>query len=518
MKTRENIVRHVGRFLVAAWLLIGLASPGLAQEGSLTIAYHSGPGNEAPDPRARQWGWLSNQMGVTETLMGLDFELQLYPRLAESIEQSGPTTWRVTLREGVTFHDGSPVTAQSVIDSLTPISEEGHPAHNARLVDLLDLAEMKTDGELVVVFETNKPNAAFAWTLTEPGVVVLGEASEAFPINATGPFIFREVVADQWYRVEANPNYRDGAPALAEATIRKMTDPAAAALAFEAGDVDLVINYAETDYERILSTGAQGYAAPTTRLYHYALNHRSGPLTNKLIHRAVSLAIDREGIVEAALSDVGGVPAGAIFPQAMKDWAADIAPVYDPAEAERLLAEAGAVKENGLWMLDGEPLTIRIVTYSSRAANPPTAELTQAYLQAIGITATVSIGEFSANNEAIANGTADMHLQAFGTAPQGDPSYFPELLLAGPGFKIGGNVGGYANPDLDALLTEGRQTFDKAERQRIYTKVQELITEEAALIPVFHSNQTSVAQAGLSGFKVHPAETYWLNTEVALTE
>ena len=94
----------------------------MAQEGSLTIAYHAGPANEAPDPRARQYGWLSNQAGVTETLMGLDPDLQLYPRLAERIEQADPTTWRVILREGLAFHDGSPVTAQSVIDSLTPIA------------------------------------------------------------------------------------------------------------------------------------------------------------------------------------------------------------------------------------------------------------------------------------------------------------------------------------------------------------------------------------------------------------
>ncbi|WP_420347642.1 ABC transporter substrate-binding protein [Pelagibius sp.] len=500
-----------------AALTLPFAQPSAAQEGSLTIAYHSGPANEAPDPRARQYGWLSNQSGVTETLMGLDRGLQLYPRLAASIEQADPTTWRVILREGITFHDGSPVTAQSVIDSLTPIAEEGHPAHNLRLVGLLDLAGMETDGELVVVFRTNSPNAAFPWTLSEPGVAILGEASEDFPINATGPFIFREAIPDQLYRVEANPNYRDGAPALAEVRVVKAADPAAAALAFEAGEVDLVINYPETDYERILSTGAQGFAAPTTRLFFYGLNASNGPLENPLIRRAVSLAIDRQGIVDAALSGVGGVPAGAIFPQVM-GWAADIAPVYDPAEAERLLAEAGAVKEGGRWMLDGEPLTIDIVTYASRAALPPTAELTQAYLEAIGVAATVSIGEFGANNDAIKNGTADMHLQAWGTAPQGDPSYFPETLLAGPGFKVGGNVGGYANPELDALLAKGRQTFDEAERRATYARVQEIIAAEAALIPVFHASAVTVGRAGLNNFAVHPAETYWIDTQVSLSE
>jgi peptide/nickel transport system substrate-binding protein len=499
-------------------LLLALASlapfPAIAQEGSLTIAHMTGPANEAPDPRARQFGWLSNQAGVTETLMGLTPDMQIYPRLAEAIEQTDPTTWRVTLRAGVAFHDGSPVTAQSVIDSLTPIAEEGHAAHNPRLVALLDLAGMEAEGDRVVIFRTNSPNAAFPWTLTEPGVTVLGAPSEAFPINATGPFIFREAIPDQLYRVEANPGYRDGAPALAEVRVVKAADPAAAALAFEAGEVDLVVNYPETDYDRIVATGAQGLAAPTTRLFFFVLNHRSGPLADPLIRRAVSLAIDRQGIVDAALSGVGGTPAGAIFPAVM-GWAADIPATYDPAEAERLLAEAGAVKEGGLWMLDGAPLIIRIVTYSSRAALPPTAELTQAYLTAIGITATVTIGEFAANDEAIAAGNADMHLQAWGTAPQGDPSYFPETLLAS---GSGSNIGGYANPELDALLTEGRQTFDEAARRAIYARVQEIIAADAALIPVFHASQVSVARPGLQGFAVHPAETYWMNTGVRLSE
>jgi len=310
---------------LSAVAALGPVLPASAGEGSLTIAYHSGPASEVPDPRARQYGWLSNQAGVTETLMGLDRNLQLYPRLAENIEQTDPTTWRVTLRGNLTFHDGSPVTAQSVIDSFMPIAEEGHAAHNPRLVRLMDLAGIEADGALTVVFRTKSPNAAFPWTLTEPGVAVLGSASDTFPINATGPFVFREAVPDQLYRVEANPNYRDGPPALAEVRVVKTGDPAAAALAFEAGEVDLVINYPETDYDRVLGAGAQGFAAPTTRLFFYGLNVTNGPLENRLIRRAVSLAIDRQGIVEAALSGVGGVPAGAVFP-AMMDWAADIAP------------------------------------------------------------------------------------------------------------------------------------------------------------------------------------------------
>ena len=162
-------------------------------------------------------------------------------------------------------------------------------------------------------------------------------------------------------------------------------------------------------------------------------------------------------------------------------------------------------------MLNGEPLRIDITTYSSRAPLPPTAELIQAYLSAIGIDARVAIGEWAANNDAIASGAADLHLQAWGVAPSGDPAYFPGAVLHS---DADSNIGGYSNPELDALLAEGRQTFDPAARQAIYERVQAIIAEEAPLIPVFHASQVSVARSGLEGFVVHPAITYWMTPEV----
>ncbi|WP_227268163.1 ABC transporter substrate-binding protein [Roseobacter weihaiensis] len=502
------------RIAAAALIALGTTLPAAAQEETLTISVTFGPTAEVPDPRAGYNGWMSNQTGVTETLMGIDYDLNLYPRLAEGIEQVGPTTWRLTLRDGLTFHDGTPVTAQAVIDAISPISDESHPAHNARIANVLDLAGMSTDGNQVVVFETNSPNAAFQWSLSDPGVAILGASSDAFPINATGPYIFREAVPEQLYRVEANPNYRLGTPGFDEIRVVAAPDPATAALAFEAGDVDMVINYPESDFERIQDTGALGFSAPTARLYFYSMNTASGPLANPLIRQAVSMAIDREGIVDAVLSGVGGVPAGTIYP-AGKSWAADIAPVYDPARAEELLAEAGAVKEGGRWTLDGAPLEIEILTYSSRAALPLTAEITQAFLQQIGITATVRVGEYAASNDALMAGDGDMFLQAWVMLPQGDPASILGFLLASDG---GSNASRYANPAMDQLLVQGQTTFDQAEREAIYDEVQQIIATDVPLIPVFHVSQANVARAGLTGYAVHPTETYWITHETAFSE
>ncbi len=508
------LVSFFTRIACASALALGTAVPVTAQEGSLTISVGFGPTAEVPDPRASYNGWMSNQTGVTETLMGIDYEMNLFPRLAESIEQSSPTTWRVTLRDGLTFHDGSPVTAQSVIDAIAPISDEEHPGHNKRVAKLLDLAGMSTDGAGVVVFETNSPNAAFPWTLSEPAIAILGTPSEAFPINATGPFVFKEAVPEQLYRVEANANYRLGTPGLEEVRVVVASNPATAALAFEAGEVDLVINYPETDFERIQETGAQGFSAATARLYFFTVNAANGPMANPKIRQAVSYAIDRQGIVDAALSGVGGVPAGTIYPEG-KGWAADLPATYDPAKAEALLGDAGAIKEGGSWMLDGEPLEIDIVTYSSRAALPPTAELTQAFLAAIGVKANITVGEWGASNDAITAGDADLFLQAWVTTPQGDPGAVLETLLKSDG---GSNSGKFANERLDALLEKGRLTFDHGKRKAIYDEIQEIVASEAALIPVFHMSQTNVGVPGLSGYQVHPTETYWITHETKLTE
>ncbi|MEM9433077.1 MAG: ABC transporter substrate-binding protein [Pseudomonadota bacterium] len=502
------------RLAFAACMALAPTLPALAQQGSLTISSGFGPSSEVPDPRAGYNGWTSNQTGVTETLMGIDYELKLYPRLADSIEQASPTTWRVTLPEGVTFHDGSPLTAQAVIDAIAPISDEGHPGHNKRVANLLDLAGMSTDGDGVVVFETNSPNASFPWTLSEPGIAILGAASEAFPINATGPFVFKEAVVEQSYRVEANTDYRLGTPGLQEVTVVYVDDPGTQALAFEAGEVDMVINYPETDFERIKETGAIGFAAPTARLYFYTVNAASGPMSNPLIRQAVSMAIDRQGVVDAVLSGVGGTPAGTVFPTG-RGWAADIPATYDMAGAEALLAKAGAVKEAGQWILEGEPLEIDIVTYSGRAALSPTAELTQAFLQAIGVKSSVRVGEWGAMTDAMKAGEADMFLQAWVMTPQGDPSGVLETLLKTGG---GSNSGGYSNPKMDKLLADGRLTFEQEKREVIYDQVQEIIASDGALIPVFHVSQVNVSKPGLTGYAVHPTETYWVTHETRFEE
>ena len=170
----------LSRLAVLVTAVFALAQTAHADSKTLTISYAFGPKSEIPDPRAGYNGWLSNQVGVTETLMGIDYDLNLYPRLAERVEQASPTKWRVTLRDGVKFHDGTAMTAQTVADSISTISSEGNAGHNKRIAKLLGLASVSADGDKVVVFETQKPNAAFPGHYQSPALLSWGPLLKRF--------------------------------------------------------------------------------------------------------------------------------------------------------------------------------------------------------------------------------------------------------------------------------------------------------------------------------------------------
>ncbi len=134
---------------------------GFAAEKELVVAAPFGPKSDIPDPRARQNGWLSNRAGVSETLIGLGYDMTLQPRLAVGYENISPTEWKLSLRKDVTFHDGTPMTAQSVLKSFSKLDEEGHAAHNPRLSKLLNIKDIRAEDDYTLVFETNAPNSAF---------------------------------------------------------------------------------------------------------------------------------------------------------------------------------------------------------------------------------------------------------------------------------------------------------------------------------------------------------------------
>lgn len=495
------------------------AQDAYAAETTMRIAVPFGPKSNVPDPRARQNGWLSNRAGVSETLIGLGYDMAMQPRLAETFKNVSPTEWKLTLRKDVTFHDGSAMTARDVKASFEKIDLEGHPGHNPRLSRLLGIESITAEDDYTLVFKTKSPNSAFLWSLTEPSAAVLKEGTDELPLIGTGPFVFVKAETDKTYQTRKFADYWGGEPKLDAIVMDALSDPSVAALALQAGDVDLVTNYPEPDFAALKEKGdGQLFANPTTRLFFFQVRTADGPLANDTLRTAVSLGLDRETIVAASLNGVGGEVANSLFPATMTSWAnAALTLDYDPEKAKALLDEAGIVDSNGDGNreLDGEEISLKIRSYEGRAALRPTLEITQALLQQIGIGSEISMAEYDANNEALKAGEIHMHLQAWGTAPQGDPDYFPSTLVES---GVGYNFSGYSNTELDALLVKGRESFDDEVRKAYYDRIQEIINTELPLIPVFHKTQVSVGNGKVEGYRIHPAETYLVTPDLALAE
>jgi len=509
-------------FGLSALAMIAVAVPAqyaYAAEKTMRIAVPFGPKSSVPDPRARQNGWLSNRAGVSETLIGLGYDMTMQPRLAESFENLSPTEWKLTLRKNVKFHDGSAMGAQDVKASFEKLDMEGHPGHNPRLSRLLGIESITVEDGHTLIFKTKSPNSAFLWSLTEPSAAVLKDGTDELPLIGTGPFVFVLAETDKTYQTRKFADYWGGEPKLDSIVMDALSDPSVAALALQAGDVDLVTNYPEPDYAALQGNGeGQLFSNPTTRLFFFQVRTADGPLANDTLRTAVSLGLDRETIVAASLNGVGGEVANSLFPATMASWAnAGLTLDYDPEKAKELLEEAGIKDTNGDGNreLDGEEISLKIRSYEGRAALRPTLEITQAMLQQIGIGSEISMAEYDANNEALKAGEIHMHLQAWGTAPQGDPDYFPSTLVE---TGVGYNFSGYSNKELDELLKKGRENFDDEVRKAHYDRIQEIINAELPLIPVFHKTQVSVGNGKVEGFKIHPAETYLVTPDLTLAE
>jgi peptide/nickel transport system substrate-binding protein len=512
---------HVLRPAIVALGLALHLSPmaALAEAPTLTVSVSFGPSDPVPDPRSRQHGWYTNHAGISETLVGLSHDMQLIPRLATRWENVDPLTWVLHLREGVRFHDGGLMDAAAVKASFDVMAQEGHPGYNPRYRRLLDVASIEAEG-MTVTFRTHRPNAAFLWALTEPyAAVVRPEGTAEMPIIATGPYIFVSNEPNRRLSVRAFADYWGGKPQLSAIHLDAIPDAQTARLALESGDVQLVLNYPETDFARLKRDGAgdlQLFSAPTLRLFFMAANLRNGPMSDPVVREAVSLAIDRQALVDIAMGGVGGVPARTIFPLTMESWVNTAAMLSDDAtKAARILDAAGIVDTdgNGLREWQGSDIRLRLGIYEGRASFRPASEAIQAMLGAIGLGVEVRLGEYEANNAQLRAGELDLHLQAWNTAPQGDPSYFPETLLQSSAEL---NDGGYASARLDELLVAGRTTFDPAARRAIYDEVQALLLADLPLIPLYHSAQTAVGNGRIEGFRIHPAENVMVSPALAL--
>ena len=419
---------------------------------------------------------------VYETLVKLEADGSITGLLAESWETSEDgLTYTFDLRDGVTFHDGTPLTAADVAFSIDNVltKEPEHPFAST----LSPITSVTAPDDSTVVIELSEVSANLLFFLTQGQGVVLNEeamsAIENEPVG-TGPFQFESWTVGDSIVLSRYDDYW-GEPALLETvTFRYINDPNALNNAMLAGDLDIIAGvsapelldaFVEDDRFEVL----QGLTNGEVTL---SLNGDRPPLDNVDVRRAITHAIDRQAVVDLAYSGFGEVIG--TFSTPLDPWYRDLTDVYpyDPERARELLAEAGA-----------EDLTLEMVlpptSYATRGG-----EIIASQLSEVGIDVNITNVEWGVWLEDVfSNQDFDMSIVAH-VEPRDLPQY------GNPDYYWGND-----SPSVAPILEEADSEPDPERRNELYGQVLEQITEVAADNWLFVLPALSVIETGVTGYE-----------------
>lgn len=449
--------------------------------------------------------FITEKAIVTETLVGADADFSLVPGLATGWRQINDTTWEFDLRKGVQFHNGEEMTAGSVKFSLDQIAKSS-PSTAA----LLDYRSCDAMDRYTIRIHTNTLNPLVPGVLHYPDTAIIHpdsyDASGNFikPIG-TGPMkleSFNEQTGE--VVVVKNSEWWGGEPGLDRMIICGYESPTTRAMLAENGDVDFTVDPPYSDVDRLDAIdGIRVEKYNTPRIYKLDVNLNRPPMDDKNVRKAISHAIDRDGIVDHVLYGVGS-PAGGVFLPTMAWTNTSLKPyTYDPELAKQYLAKSGWTDTDGDGYVDkdGKNLKVKIVTYTERPGLPPMLEAISADLKSIGIEVEALSMENSALTAAMADGTWDLYLAAFNLAMVPDPEYVLKSWYTTTGTN---NKPGYSNAVVDRMIIEGHNISDLDERYEHFRQIEAIVYDDLPTINIAYYGVAIVMSDDVAGYRFDP--------------
>ncbi len=389
------------------------------------------------------------------------------------------TVYTFTLRSGVTFHDGTSMTADDVVFTLDRARAEGSTNAQAALFANIVSAEALDDTTVQVTLDG--PDGAFLFDMAWGDAVIV--APESADTNATapvgtGPFRFSEWVQGDRVELVRNDAYWGEPVALEAATFRFISDPNAAFAALMAGDVDAFPNFPapETLGQFDADPRFSVIVGSTEGETILAMNNQQEPLNDIRIRQAISHAINRQDIIDGAMFGYG-TPIGTHFAPHNPDYVDLTAnSAYDPDAARALLAEAAP---------DGLSLRLMLPppSYARRGG-----EIIAAQLREVGIETEITNLEWAQWLEQVFRGK-DFDLTIVSHTEPADIN-----IYARPDYYFQ-----YDNPAFQELMTTLSVTTDPAQRTALNQQAQEMVANDFVNGYLFQLAKTGVANANIEG-------------------
>ena len=500
---------------LAALLLVGLVSAqtlvyGVSGFPSSLDAVDSQDGNSLV---------VSGQ--ITERLV--DFQpggTDLIPGLAtEWSANEDATVWNFVLREGVSFHDGTPFNAEAVKFNVDRWNDPNHPnsgrAEGKTFVpwgwvfggplgegNLIAETTVVSDNEVQFTLTQPAPFLPALWAaiyfqFSSPAAIEANGVAYGTPgVGAvgTGPFKFVEWIEGERIVLERNDDYWNGPAQVEEVVFRGITEPTARLAELQAGTIDIAVLLSVDDLQTVENDENLVAAIPETELNvgYIAMHQDTEPLDNVLVRQAIAHAIDREAIIDAFYGGLGKA-ATSFIPSTMfgqgPGWPYD----YDPERARELLAEAGYADgfSTEFWYMP--------VSRPYYPAPQPIAETIATYLAEVGIEVELMTEDWTTYLADYQTGKFPMYMLGW-NADYADPDNFL-LTFFGP---TAPSDLGWENQETQDLLQQARQVADQDVRAGLYDQVHENVIAEVPSIPFANNRTLNATRANIDGWVASP--------------
>ncbi|MBE4965760.1 ABC transporter substrate-binding protein [Enterobacter cloacae complex sp. P24RS] len=443
---------------------------------------------------------------------------EIQPRLAEKWENKDNTVWTFHLRPGITWSDGTPITAEDIVwswqrlvDPKTVSPYASYPG-SMRIVNGTDIAEGKKAPESLGVKAINdatlevtltQPNAAFLAMLAHPSLVpidkvLVGRFGEKWTkpehFVSSGAYTLSQWVVNERIVAVRNPHYWDNAhTVINKVTYLPISSEAADVNRYKAGEIDIVYTVPINQFAQLKKTlGSELDVSPQLATYYYQFNTTRPPFNDARVRRALNLALDKDIIAGKVLGqgqrpawlisqpDIGGVK---LQNPDYASWPMD----KRIAEAKKLLAEAG--------FNDSHPLSFNLLYNTSESHQRIAIAASSMWKKNLGVEAKLQNQEWKTMLDTMHTHNFDAVRYAW-IADYDDAATFLNTFRTGDSQ----NTTQYSNPDYDRALVNAAKSKTAQERGKFYQQAEDLLGRDVPAIPVYHYVRTHLVKPWVGGF------------------
>ena len=461
-----------------------------------------------------------------EGLLSVDEKGLPIESLAESysVSEDG-LVYKFTLKEGLKFSDGSPLTTEDVaftytiacdssydgpVDLVNATGIKGAKAYKEGTATSVEGINVIDDRNIEFTLEGINASAVYDFTNKTIGILSKGYYGNEYtqgnldyiknyhgdPLGS-GAYSFVSNKAGQETTLVANENYFKGTPKIKN-IIYKVTSEETRIQMLKTGEIDMdMVTVNEDNVQTVLDAEFLDiHIFPTNGYGYIGFNVTDEKFADVKVRQALTYGLNRAEIVEAAFT--GGYADVINVPQSKESWAYTEGKngyEYDKEKAAKLLDEAGwVVGSDGIREKDGEKLSIKFTAATPNAVNDAIIPIAQANYNDLGIKFEAEQMDFNAVTEKINSGKASMFFRAWGLNPDPDQTN----LFATNGAQ---NRLGYSNEKVDEILAKGLQTTDIDERKEIYHDLYEELNEDLPYMFLYQRKDMWVVNSRVKGFE-----------------